>query len=154
MTLAVFGFPAMMAELIPGDLGHDTRNGIIAPRLGGGLGRGSDCVRYGRETPKNTRRNIFCSPREGELNPPLAALSALAGAAIGGMTSFATSWFTQQAQLRTRGAKLKGPSWRRSTTISSLRSSRWSAWCQTRVSISMFRSHPPPFAPVPLGAEP
>ncbi len=35
------------------------------------------------------------------MNPAIiSALSALAGAAIGGMTSFATSWFTQQAQLR------------------------------------------------------
>ena len=30
----------------------------------------------------------------------LSALSALAGAAIGGLTSFVTSWTTQQAQLR------------------------------------------------------
>jgi hypothetical protein len=30
----------------------------------------------------------------------ISALSALAGAAIGGLTSFATSWVTQQSQLR------------------------------------------------------
>lgn len=35
------------------------------------------------------------------MNPAIiSALSALAGAAIGGMTSFATSWFTLRAQLR------------------------------------------------------
>ena len=35
------------------------------------------------------------------MNPAIiSALSALAGAAIGGMTSFATSWYTQRAQLR------------------------------------------------------
>jgi hypothetical protein len=35
------------------------------------------------------------------LNPAyISALSALAGAAIGGLTSFATSWLTQRAQLR------------------------------------------------------
>jgi hypothetical protein len=38
---------------------------------------------------------------EGDLNPAyLSALSALAGATIGGLTSFATSWTTQRAQLR------------------------------------------------------
>jgi hypothetical protein len=38
---------------------------------------------------------------EGGLNPAyLSALSALAGATIGGLTSFATSWTTQRAQLR------------------------------------------------------
>jgi len=38
---------------------------------------------------------------EGDLDPAyLSALSALAGATIGGLTSFATSWSTQQAQLR------------------------------------------------------
>ena len=38
--------------------------------------------------------------REDDLNPAfISAFSALAGAAIGGMTSFATSWFTQRAQL-------------------------------------------------------
>ena len=35
------------------------------------------------------------------MNPAIiSAFAALAGAAIGGMTSFATSWFTQRAQLR------------------------------------------------------
>ncbi len=38
---------------------------------------------------------------EGDLDPAyLSALSALAGAGIGGLTSFATSWSTQMAQLR------------------------------------------------------
>jgi hypothetical protein len=38
---------------------------------------------------------------EGHLNAAyISGLSALLGAAIGGMTSFATSWSTQQAQLR------------------------------------------------------
>ena len=38
---------------------------------------------------------------EGDLNPAyISALAALAGAAIGGLTSFATSWLTQRAQLR------------------------------------------------------
>jgi hypothetical protein len=36
------------------------------------------------------------------LNPTyFSAFAALAGAIIGGLTSFATSWFTQRAQLRT-----------------------------------------------------
>ena len=39
---------------------------------------------------------------EGDLNPAyFSAFAALAGAIIGGLTSFATSWFTQRAQLRT-----------------------------------------------------
>ena len=38
---------------------------------------------------------------EGDLNPAyISALAALAGALIGGLTSFATSWLTQRAQLR------------------------------------------------------
>jgi hypothetical protein len=38
---------------------------------------------------------------EGDLDPAyISALSALAGATIGGLTSFATSWSTQRAQLR------------------------------------------------------
>jgi hypothetical protein len=38
---------------------------------------------------------------ESDLNPAyISAFAALAGALIGGLTSFATSWFTQQAQLR------------------------------------------------------
>ena len=31
----------------------------------------------------------------------ISAFAALAGAIIGGLTSFGTSWFTQRAQLRT-----------------------------------------------------
>ena len=38
---------------------------------------------------------------EGDLNPAyISALAALAGAIIGGLTSFATSWLTQRTQLR------------------------------------------------------
>jgi hypothetical protein len=38
---------------------------------------------------------------EGDLNPAyISAFSALAGAIVGGLTSFLTSWFTQHAQLR------------------------------------------------------
>jgi hypothetical protein len=38
---------------------------------------------------------------EGDLNPAyISALAALLGAAIGGLTSFATSWLTQRTQLR------------------------------------------------------
>jgi hypothetical protein len=38
---------------------------------------------------------------EGDLNPAyISALAALGGAIIGGLTSFATSWLTQQTQLR------------------------------------------------------
>ncbi len=38
---------------------------------------------------------------EGDLNPAyITALAALAGALIGGLTSFATSWLTQRTQLR------------------------------------------------------
>ena len=38
---------------------------------------------------------------EGDLDPAyVSALAALAGALIGGLTSFATSWLTQRAQLR------------------------------------------------------
>jgi hypothetical protein len=37
---------------------------------------------------------------EGDLNPAyISALSALAGALIGGLTSFATSWLTQRTQI-------------------------------------------------------
>jgi hypothetical protein len=40
-------------------------------------------------------------PLEDDLDPAyISALSALAGATIGGLTSFATSWTTQRAQLR------------------------------------------------------
>ena len=42
-----------------------------------------------------------CILLEGDLNPAyISALSVLAGAAIGGLTSFATSWLTQWVQLR------------------------------------------------------
>jgi hypothetical protein len=48
---------------------------------------------------------------EGDLNPAyISALSALAGALIGGLTSFATSWLTQRAQIinaRREGEKAK-----------------------------------------------
>jgi hypothetical protein len=38
---------------------------------------------------------------EGDMNPAyISAFAALAGAAIGGLTSFGTSWLTQRAQLR------------------------------------------------------
>ena len=38
---------------------------------------------------------------EGDLDPAyISALAALAGATIGGLTSFATSWVTQRTQLR------------------------------------------------------
>ena len=38
------------------------------------------------------------------MNPAyISAIAGLAGAIIGGLTSFATSWFTQQAQLRNSG---------------------------------------------------
>lgn len=38
---------------------------------------------------------------ERDLNPAyISAFAALAGAIIGGLTSFGTSWFTQRAQLR------------------------------------------------------
>jgi hypothetical protein len=38
---------------------------------------------------------------EGELDPAyISALAALAGALIGGLTSFTTSWLTQRTQLR------------------------------------------------------
>ena len=38
------------------------------------------------------------------MNPAyISAFAALAGAIIGGLTSFATSWFTQQAQIRNAG---------------------------------------------------
>ena len=41
---------------------------------------------------------------ETDLNPAyISAFAGLAGAIIGGLTSFATSWFTQQAQLRNAG---------------------------------------------------
>jgi hypothetical protein len=39
--------------------------------------------------------------KEGDLNPAyISALAALAGATIGGLTSFVTSWLTQRTQLR------------------------------------------------------
>ncbi len=42
------------------------------------------------------------------MNPAyVSAFAALAGAIIGGLTSFATSWFTQQAQLRTAGREAR-----------------------------------------------
>jgi hypothetical protein len=42
----------------------------------------------------------FSSFLEGELDAAyISAFSALAGALIGGLTSFATSWFTQRAQI-------------------------------------------------------
>ena len=42
------------------------------------------------------------------MNPAtISALAALAGAIIGGLTSFATSWFTQQAQLRNAGREAR-----------------------------------------------
>ena len=50
---------------------------------------------------------------EDDLNPAyVSAFAALAGAIIGGLTSFGTAWFTGQAQLRAadrqaRGAKLE-----------------------------------------------
>jgi hypothetical protein len=50
---------------------------------------------------------------EDELNPAyISAFAALAGAIIGGLTSFLTSWFTQRAQLQSadrqaRRAKLE-----------------------------------------------
>ena len=38
---------------------------------------------------------------EGDMDPAyISALAALAGATIGGLTSFATSWLTQRTQLR------------------------------------------------------
>ena len=38
---------------------------------------------------------------EGDLNPAyISAVAGLTGAAIGGLTSFATSWLTQRTQLR------------------------------------------------------
>jgi len=45
---------------------------------------------------------------ERVLNPAyISAFAALAGAIIGGLTSFATSWFTQQAQLRNAGREAR-----------------------------------------------
>jgi hypothetical protein len=42
------------------------------------------------------------------MNPAyISAFAALAGAIIGGLTSFATSWFTQRAQLRNAGREAK-----------------------------------------------
>ena len=42
------------------------------------------------------------------MNPAyVSAFAALAGAIIGGLTSFATSWFTQQAQLRNAGREAR-----------------------------------------------
>jgi hypothetical protein len=38
---------------------------------------------------------------EGDMNPAyISAFAALTGAIIGGLTSFATTWFTQRTQLR------------------------------------------------------
>jgi hypothetical protein len=46
-------------------------------------------------------RRRWQHPTEGDLNPAyISALSALAGAAIGGLTSFVTSWLTLRTQLR------------------------------------------------------
>jgi len=42
------------------------------------------------------------------VNPAtISAFAALAGAIIGGLTSFATSWFTQQAQIRNAGREAR-----------------------------------------------
>ena len=42
------------------------------------------------------------------MNPAyISAFAALAGAVIGGLTSFATSWVTQQAQLRNAGREAR-----------------------------------------------
>ena len=42
------------------------------------------------------------------MNPAtLSALAALAGAVIGGLTSFATSWFTQRQQIRNAGREAR-----------------------------------------------
>ena len=42
------------------------------------------------------------------MNPAyISAFAALAGAIIGGLTTFATSWFTQQAQLRNAGREAR-----------------------------------------------
>ena len=42
------------------------------------------------------------------MNPAyISAFAALTGAVIGGLTSFATSWFTQQAQLRNAGREAR-----------------------------------------------
>ena len=42
------------------------------------------------------------------MNPAtISAFAALAGAIIGGLTSFATSWFTQQAQIRNAGREAR-----------------------------------------------
>ena len=42
------------------------------------------------------------------MNPAyISAFAALAGAIIGGLTSFATSWFTQHAQLRNAGREAR-----------------------------------------------
>jgi len=44
---------------------------------------------------------LFIKAMEDDLNPAfISAFAALAGAIIGGLTSFATSWFTQRAQSR------------------------------------------------------
>jgi hypothetical protein len=48
-----------------------------------------------------TATQLITTVTEGDLNPAyISAFAALAGALIGGLTSFGTSWFTQQAQLR------------------------------------------------------
>jgi hypothetical protein len=45
---------------------------------------------------------------EGDMNPAyISAFAALAGAIIGGLTSFGTSWFTQRAQLRNADREAK-----------------------------------------------
>ena len=42
------------------------------------------------------------------MNPAyISAFAALVGAIIGGLTSFATSWFTQQAQIRNAGREAR-----------------------------------------------
>ena len=48
----------------------------------------------------------FCNVRGDCLEPYISAFAGLAGAIIGGLTSFATSWFTQQA-LRNAGRQAK-----------------------------------------------
>ena len=44
---------------------------------------------------------LIITATEANLNPAyISAFAALAGAVIGGLTSFATAWFTEQSQLR------------------------------------------------------
>ena len=48
-----------------------------------------------------TLTRLIMTVMEGDLNPAyISAFAALAGAAIGGLTSFGTAWLTQRAQLR------------------------------------------------------